>query len=86
MKFQFRKSLALLLALLICLGSLAACDKKTPAGDGKDTAPVTEAPAPSKPTAPGLEEVVIVRNAVGTEEYYQICGALKDWRGCVGGN
>lgn len=79
MKFQFRKSLALLLALLICLGSLAACDKKTPAGDGKDTAPVTEAPAPSKPTAPGLEEVVIVRNAVGTEEYYQICGALKDY-------
>ena len=24
---------------MICLGSLVACDKKTPAGDGKDTAP-----------------------------------------------
>ena len=76
---RFARWTALLLSVLICLGAFVSCNGGDEPKDTEGASTPVNSPAEPKPTAPGLEEVVIVYNTIGSDDYFELCKQLKNY-------
>ncbi len=67
-----------LLSVLVCLCALIVANGCTKE-NADDNPPMKQEPTVQKPTAPDLEEVVIVRNWVVSDECLKICTAVENY-------